>query len=48
MHIIFFEKDIDNFEIEHKTMLILELFGVGGAVPPLNLVGGAVSPKSVP
>ena len=30
---IIFQKDIDNFEIEHKNMLILELFGVGGAVP---------------
>ena len=29
---IIFQKDVDNFEIEH--MLILELFGVWGAVPP--------------
>ena len=31
MHQIIFQKDVDNFEVEHKTCL--ELFGVGGAVP---------------
>ena len=29
-----FQKDVDNFEIEQKNRIILELFGVGGAVPP--------------
>ena len=29
-----FQKDVDNFEIQHKTFLILELVGVGGAVSP--------------
>ena len=31
---IILEKDDDNFEVEHKNILILELFRVGGAVPP--------------
>ena len=29
MYILFFQKDVDNFEIDHKTCY----FGVGGAVP---------------
>ena len=33
MPILFFKKDVNIFEIEHK-MLMLELFGVGGAVRP--------------
>ena len=31
MYILIFQKDVENFEVEHKTVF-LELFGVGGAV----------------
>ena len=31
---IIFQKDVDNFWDRAQNMLILELFGVRGAVPP--------------
>ena len=34
MHLLFFQKDVDNFGDRVQDMLILKLFGVGGAVPP--------------